>query len=180
MARKTRAKPSPAIGSIFGSPTRYTSSPLSFRISQNVKIYVALGVSYNHKEPLIFYKDPAEPSAPKPYKPRKPRKSLVQTEEEYTKAIDEFTRQSAGVEVLPKGNAMTQKFYAEQILPKHIDEIRMLEERYSHRFQLQEDGDPSHGNRSKNNLPAKLKRNSDLLLVIHPPQSPDLNPIEAV
>ncbi|KAF2433287.1 hypothetical protein EJ08DRAFT_647349, partial [Tothia fuscella] len=37
-------------------------------------------------------------------------------------------------------------FYAEEILPKHIDEIKILEERYSHRFQLQEDSDPLHGN----------------------------------
>ncbi|KAF2421046.1 hypothetical protein EJ08DRAFT_653615, partial [Tothia fuscella] len=75
---------------------------------------------------------------------------------------------------------ITQKFYAEEILLKHIDEIKLLEERYSHRFQLQEDSDPSYGNRLKNNLPAKLKRDSDLLLVFHLLQSPDLNPIEAV
>ncbi|KAF2421015.1 hypothetical protein EJ08DRAFT_653660, partial [Tothia fuscella] len=78
------------------------------------------------------------------------------------------------------GNTITQKFYAEEILPKHIDEIKILEERYSYRFQLQEDSNPSHSNRLKNNLPTKLKRDSDLLLIIHPLQSPDLNPIEAV
>lgn len=87
----------------------------------SVKLHVAAGVSYNHKGRLVFYKDPAEPSAPKPYKPRKPRKSSVQTEEEYTLALNKYSSQSAGVEVLPKGNAMTQKFYAEEILPQHIN-----------------------------------------------------------
>jgi hypothetical protein len=74
---------------------------------------------------------------------------------------------------------MTQAFYAKEILPRHIKEIKMLEARHKHRYYLQEDGDPSHGNRSQNNPCQRLKRDSDLLIHTHPPQSPDLNPIEA-
>jgi transposase len=44
---------------------------------------------------------------------------------------------------------------------------------------LQEDGDPNHGNRSEDDPPARLKSGADLLIFIHPPQSPDLNTIEA-
>jgi hypothetical protein len=135
----------------------------------SVKIHVAAGVSYNHKGRLIFYKDPVEPSAPKPYKPRKPRKSSVQTNNEYTKAVQDFNAQSARVEVLPKGNAMTQKFYTIEVLPRHIEQIKMLEARYQRPIRFQEDGDLSHGNRSENNLPARLKRDSDLQILVYPP-----------
>ncbi|KAF2420200.1 hypothetical protein EJ08DRAFT_598550, partial [Tothia fuscella] len=76
------------------------------------------------------------------------------------------------------GNAITQAFYAEKILPQHIKEIQALEAHYSYRFRLQEDRDPSHGNRSSNNPCAKLKTAAGLLILVHPPQSLDLNPIE--
>ena len=74
---------------------------------------------------------------------------------------------------------MSQLFYAKEVLPKHIDEIKALEKHFHHRFRLQEDGDPSHGNRSIHNLCARLKRDADLQILIHPAQSPDLSPIEA-
>ena len=75
---------------------------------------------------------------------------------------------------------MTQKFYAEHILPQHIQQIQELEARYKRKIWLQEDGDPSHGNRSMNNAPARLKREADVQILTHPPQSPDLNPIESI
>ncbi|OCK73262.1 hypothetical protein K432DRAFT_313249, partial [Lepidopterella palustris CBS 459.81] len=43
-----------------------------------------------------------------------------------------------------------------------------------------EDRDLSHGNCSKNNVCARLKRDADLLILTHPVQSPDLNPIEPI
>jgi hypothetical protein len=54
-----------------------------------VTIHIAAGVSYNHKGPLIFYKDPKEPSTEKVYKPGRPRKSGVQTQEEYATVVKE-------------------------------------------------------------------------------------------
>jgi hypothetical protein len=75
---------------------------------------------------------------------------------------------------------MTQVFYAKEILPKHIDEIRALEAHYKHCFCLQEDGNLSHGNRTFDNPPARLERDADLLNLAHPLRSPDLNPIEAM
>ena len=74
---------------------------------------------------------------------------------------------------------MTQVFYAQKILPQHIKAIQALEARHKRKYWLQEDGDPSHGIKSQNSPPAHLKRDADLLLLVHPPQSPDLNPIEA-
>ena len=74
---------------------------------------------------------------------------------------------------------MLQEFYAKEILPKHIKEIKALEERYQHRFHLQEDSDPLYGNKLTNNPCACLKRDADLQILIHPAQLPDLNPIKA-
>jgi hypothetical protein len=47
---------------------------------------------------------------------------------------------------------MLQEFYAKDILPQHIQAIKDLEEHDHHRFWLQEDGNPPHGNKSTDNL----------------------------
>jgi hypothetical protein len=146
----------------------------------NLTIHVAAGVSYNYKGPLIFYKDPAEPG-PKPYKPRQPRKSSVQTAEEYQQQVQAWkASQPPKADVTPKGNAMSQIFYTEHILPHHIKHIQRVEALQGHKFLFQEDGDPSHGKRSQDNVAARLKADSDLQLFAHPAQSPDLNPIESI
>ena len=75
---------------------------------------------------------------------------------------------------------MSQEFYAREVLPRHIKEIKTLEERLQRQIYLQEDGDPSHGNKSTNNPCFRLKRAAGLLILVHPAQSPDLNPIEAI
>ena len=144
-----------------------------------VTVHIAAGISYNHKGPLIFYKDPKEPSE-KVYKPRKPRKTKYQTDSEYEAQVQEWERNQPEGEVIPKGNAMSQAFYAKEVLPIHIQEIQRLQKRYNRKIRLQEDGDPSHGNKSMDNPCARLKRDADLYILVHPAQSPDLNPIEAI
>jgi hypothetical protein len=144
----------------------------------DITLHIAAGVSYNHKGPLIFYKDPQEPSE-KVRKPHPPQKSKYETQEQYQSRRKVFEDTLPKEDTVPKGNCMTQVFYAQEILPEHIKQIKALEEHYNHRYHLQEDGDPSHGNRSQNNPPWRLKKNADLLILVHPPQSPDLNPIEA-
>jgi hypothetical protein len=144
----------------------------------NVTVHCAALVTYNFKGKLMFYKDPKEPSE-KTYKPRKPRKTMYQTDKQHQQAVQEWERSQPQAAVIPKGNAMSQEFYAREILPQYIQEMKTLEERYHHRFRLQEDGDPSHGNKSTDNPCQRLKRAADLQILIHPAQSPDLNPIEA-
>ena len=75
---------------------------------------------------------------------------------------------------------MTQKYYAENVLPKHIETIKRLEERHQHRYMLQEDNDGSHGTRSLRNPCRRLKINANLELLLHPAKSPDLNLTEGV
>jgi len=52
-------------------------------------------------------------------------------------------------EVKPKGNAMTQKYYCEKLLPIYIQAIHKARLRSPQNWLLQEDGDPSHGMRKK-------------------------------
>ena len=104
---------------------------------------------------------------------------MYQTDTKYQQVVQDWEQSRVPVNIIPKGNSMSQEFYAREILPQYIQEIKALEERYHHRFRLQEDGDPSHGNKSTDNPCQRLKRAADLQILIHPTQSPDLNPIEA-
>ena len=133
----------------------------------NVTVHCAALVTYNFKGKLMFYKDPKEPSE-KSYKPRKPRKTMYQTDEQHQQAVQEWEQSQPQAAVIPKGNSMSQEFYAREILPQYIQEIKALEERDHHRFRLQEDGDPSHGNKLTDNPCQRLKRAADLQILIHP------------
>jgi transposase len=75
---------------------------------------------------------------------------------------------------------MTQKFYTEHILPHHIKYLSWLEAKYGRKFLFQEDNDPSHGTLTACNVAARAKRDASIQIITHPPQSPDLNPIESV
>lgn len=84
------------------------------------------------------------------------------------------------IEIKPKGNSMTQKFYTKCVLPKHIDHIKHLEQKYSRNVLFQEDNDGSHRTSSFNNPPTQLKRERSIKLLFHPAQSLDLNPQESI
>jgi hypothetical protein len=75
---------------------------------------------------------------------------------------------------------MTMKYYAQHILPRHIKAVKAMEERSGRRCWLQEDNDGSHGTRSLKNVARDLKDASGIQSLIHPAQSPDLNPIEGI
>jgi hypothetical protein len=130
------------------------------------------------------------PPIPKP--PRKPRKSKFQTEEEYTAEVKEWK----AIKLLPiradsGGHQMTQRYYTEHLLSVHMN---MVQESRHHDMLgetvwcLQEDGDPSHGTKSKVNIAVELGdanwvelRDANWIpVIIHPGQSPNLNPIEGV
>ena len=74
---------------------------------------------------------------------------------------------------------MTQKYYTERVLPVYLqsyNEARMKDLNPL----LQEDNDSSHGTRSEDNMARRFKDSNWITVLIHPAQSPDLNPIEAV
>lgn len=60
---------------------------------------------------------------------------------------------------------------------KEISDARLIHDRTGI---LQEDNDNSHGTRLKDNIVVQYKEANWIPTLIHPPQSPDLNPIEGV
>jgi transposase len=147
----------------------------------NVTFHLSGGITYDHKGELIFYNDPKEPAATKRRNPTKPRKSTVETDAEYQQKVEEWQASlPKEPEIKSPGNSMNMQLYVQEILPKHIACIHKLERKYGERYWLQEDNDGSHGTRSINNKARRLKVASNLQLLTHPAQSPDLNPIEAV
>jgi hypothetical protein len=99
----------------------------------NVTVHYAGLVTYNYKGPLTFYKDPKEPTQKLP---RKPRRTMYQSNAEYQHMIMDWELSRVEGDVVPKENATLQEFYAKEILPIHIKEIKALEERYHCRFWL--------------------------------------------
>ncbi|KAM3067141.1 tRNA 2'-phosphotransferase [Clarireedia jacksonii] len=131
---------------------------------------------------LEFYND-EEKYVEKPRRPRKPRKSRYETEEDWNKRLMAWEAQIGHEKVVkPKGNSMTQEYYVRRLLPHYIDAIKDLSKKHSvpiSQWRLIEDGDGSHG-LQKEGLASRLKKESGIINLSHPPQSPDLNPIEAV
>jgi hypothetical protein len=125
-----------------------------------------------------------EDHGPRPKKPR--RRPKTETTEQFEQRLAEyhieFTEWEANSPPQPivagKGNSMTQAYYTKRLLPVYIQAIKNLQSKYGHSFLLLEDGDPSHGMK-KAGLAQRLRDTHGIQNVQHPPQSPDLNPIEA-
>lgn len=152
---------------------------------RGVRLHIAGWCNWHAKcEKLQFYHD-EEDEVIKAKKPRKPRKTKYCTDEEYAELILKWEAECEAhdKEVKPKGNSMTGLYYAERLLPFYIDAIqhlRITEECINSSWLLQEDGDKSHGIQNPDSLASVLKRANWITNLVHPPQSPDLNPIEAL
>jgi len=125
------------------------------------------------------FTDPAEPSERQRRQIKQPKQLKYELGSTYQERLKVWEDTKAKEDATPKGNCMSHVFYAKNILPEHIKQIQALEARHKVKYYLQEDGDSSHGINSLNSPPALLKREADLLILIHPAQSPDLNPIES-
>lgn len=138
------------------------------------------GITYNNKGAFGTYKDPKEKTAEKVVH-TKPRKSSVETDEAYQHKVSLWEYEKfKTVKAIPKGNAMTINFYTKEILPKHIEFLERMKERYGRDLHFEEDGDPSHGMRTAHNKAAQLKKKHGIVNHPHPAESPDFSPIEAM
>jgi hypothetical protein len=146
-----------------------------------VRFHVAGWISwYGKAAKLEFYND-EEDHVERPSYPSKPRRRpKTESEDEYAARVQEW---EAGkpheVEVKVKGNAMTQKYYTERLLPIYCQAMKDQAELVPGEWYLLEDGDPSHGMR-KEGLASQYKDAHGVKNYVHPAQSPDLNPIEAI
>lgn len=151
---------------------------------KGVRLHAAGWISWWGKaERLEFYNDEndAQDGEEKPPYPKKPRRQpKTETQEQYKKRVEEW---DAGkphkVDKKVQGNAMTQKYYVERLLPIYIKAIDSLKEIDNKQWYFQEDGDPSHGIR-KRGLAQELKEAHNVVNLKYPAQSPDCNPIEGI
>jgi transposase len=74
---------------------------------------------------------------------------------------------------------MTQKYYCERLLPVYIEAIHKTRLKDPQNWLFLEDGDPFHGMQKKG-LAQHLKEANWIINLTHPPQSPDLNPMEGI
>ncbi|KAE9366382.1 hypothetical protein N431DRAFT_438767, partial [Stipitochalara longipes BDJ] len=148
---------------------------------QGVKFHVAAWITwFNKAEKLEFYKDEEEHEIQPPMPPKPRRRPTTESEDEYQARLKEWEAlKPHKADVKPQGNAMTQKYYTERLLPVYIEAIQKARLENPGNWLLQEDGDPSHGMR-KEGLARKLKDDNWIVNLTHPAQSPDLNPIEAI
>jgi len=97
---------------------------------QGVKIHIAGWCNWHEKAPeLVFYNDEMD-NMPKPKRPPKPRRSKYETEEAYNQRVFQWELTLPhDVEVKPKGNSMTMKYYSEKILPICIQAVQDFEKK---------------------------------------------------
>lgn len=108
---------------------------------------------------------------------------MYESKEEFEARIREWEASLPQEQVVkPKGNAMTQKYYVDNLLPVYVNAIQEARMRPGGELKpwlFQEDGDPSHGKRKRGLAQLFLEKNW-IATLCHPAQSPDLNPIEAI
>ena len=146
---------------------------------EGVKLYIAGYVNWHYKcENLEFYNNEEEYEF-KPQTHTKPRKSRYEEEEAFIQRLQQWEAEIPHERVVkPKGNAMTQAYYTERLLPGYIAALhRACRHDDLSPWLLQEDNDGSHGHK-KPGL-AEASRNENWIPILeHPAQSPDLNPME--
>ncbi len=148
---------------------------------KGVRFHIAAWISWWGKaDKLEFYNDEEDKVEHPPYPSKPRRRPTTETKEEYEHRVAEW---EAGKpherEVKVKGNAMTQKYYVDRLLPIYVEAVESMRLIDDKPWLLQEDGDPSHGIR-KRGLAEEYKEAHGIQNLSHPAQSPDLNPIEGI
>ena len=118
---------------------------------QGNKLHIAGWVNWHAKcEKVEFYNDEEEQFI-QPPRPRKPRKRKYESLAEWEARMLKWeATKLQPVEVKPKGNSMTQKYYVKWVLPVYAAALDSARQRDpSSPWVLQEDNDGSHGTRGK-------------------------------
>lgn len=148
---------------------------------KGVRFHIAAWISWWGKaDKLKFYNDEEDKVEHPPYPLKPRRRPKTETNEEYSSRVQEWEAgKPHDLEIKVKGNAMTQKYYVENLLPLYVKAIEFMRLIDNKPWLLQEDGDPSHG-MQKNGLAQEYKKAHNIQNLVHPAQSPDLNPIEGI
>lgn len=148
-----------------------------------VKLHIFGWVNWWSKSKLYFYHDEEE-HIERPPRPPKPRTRKYESSDDFQARLREWEASLPQEQVVkPKGNAMTQKYYTETLLPVYSEALHRARLEWPNGelkpWLFQEDGDPSHGKKKRGMAQVYLDSNW-IPTLVHPPQSPDLNPKEGV
>jgi transposase len=177
---------------VIGTRTNPENMVMKPPITANV-VHFAGWITYHEKaEELIFYNDKYDDYIP-PVSPPKPKfRPTTKTRDQYNDRVRHWEAEKAREpEVKKPGNSMRASYYTDNILPIYCDaydsmkaranQLRQHVPRYNRNaFYLIKDNDSSHSTHNPSSLPAVYKLRRGVLTVLHPPNSLDLNPIEAI
>ncbi len=136
---------------------------------------MASGVSYYTRTPLIFYNNKTEAIPDitvKEARPTKPKRELNATDNKFEIELAKWdAKEVKKVDIKVRGNAITQYYYTQKILPYYLQELDNMRAKFGCGT-VQEDGDPSHGTKSTWNYAWRIKRQRDVLrhLLTHSPR----------
>ncbi|KAF2024078.1 hypothetical protein EK21DRAFT_79495, partial [Setomelanomma holmii] len=143
-------------------------------------LHMYASVNWYFKSPLRFYNN--EVDMLKPLKP--PRwlvKSKYETAAHHYKRVKEWeAKLPPPLEVKGSGHHMTQEYYTKDVLLLYIKWVHEAQLQELQSWYLQEDNDPSHGTKSKDNVAENLRQANWIAIIVHPGQSADLNPTEGM
>lgn len=148
---------------------------------KGVRFHIVGWISwYGKAEKLEFYNNKEDKIEHPPPPPKPRRRPKTESEEEYKHKIKEWEAYKPdAIEIKVQGNAMTQKYYVDRLLLIYYQAIESMRHIDDKPWLLQEDGDPSHDMRKKG-LAQGYKEVHNIQNLVHPAQSPDLNPIKAI
>jgi hypothetical protein len=150
------------------------------RKATSLTLHMYAAINWYFKSELNFYNDEKDMLKP-PKPPPKPRKSKYESPEQYHERVKQWeATKPPPLEVKGSGHHMTQQYYATNVLPTYIRYIHQARLQDPQSWLLQEDGDPSHGTKSKDNVAENTRQANWIPVLLHPAQSPDLNPIEGL
>lgn len=156
-------------------------------------VHFAAWINYYTKaEELTFYNDEYDDVEPIKPPPRPRRRPATETEAQYEERLARWEAEKARQPaVIKPGNSMRASYYTDKILPVYAAAYHQLQARSNelrgqlhcndrYNWYLIEDNDPSHGTRNPRSLPALYRRRKGVERLMHPANSPDLNPIEGI
>ncbi|KAF2030129.1 hypothetical protein EK21DRAFT_112237 [Setomelanomma holmii] len=140
------------------------------RKSTPLTLYMYASVNWYFKSPLRFYNNKVDMLKP-PKPPRQLVKSKYETAAQHYKWVKEWeAKLPPPLKVKGSGHHMTQEYYTKNVLLSYIKWVHEAQLREPQSWYLQEDNDPSHGTKSKDNVAENLRQANWIAVIVHPGQ----------
>ena len=150
--------------------TRYDTANIQERGEKiGVKLHIAALINWHEKVDKLEFYNNEEEHVERPRRPAKPRTKKYESEEGFQNRLREWEALLPHEQVVkPKGDAMTQKYYTERLLPVYTHAIYKARLRDTQSWFFQEDNDPSYRT-GKRGLVTCFKEANLIDSFTHPP-----------